>query len=432
MADAPFFTVVVATFNRGRHITLTIKSALEQTFTDFELLVVSDGATDDTLAQVPRDDPRVGCIGLPSNSGSQSAPNNVGVAAARGRYIAYLGHDDIWMPDHLEELARVIEDGCDVAVSGCAYHGPPGTDLVQITGLFEEPRDAARHFFPPSSFAHLRPLAAKVGGWKSPLAINAPVDADFLLAINAVGARFASTGNVTVHKFAAGHRYLSYLDQSSAEQCAMLSRISSGAVDRRYCAELVDQAKASGTFMKSAFPDYSAIQPGKLFKDNRSNKGIDRPKPVPLMRKVYVPQTTEPRALDWYAVEQTTESSAPYRWSGPSLRPKLLVPFTGDCNARITLHLSAHDPGKLIDEIRITFNGREADHRIYCNDPSVIYLEFVGRILLERPSAAELALPRSYCPAESGASADRRNLGVIMFGFTIAPISNCKSLGSFS
>ena len=54
MPDVPYFTIVVATFNRGRHIVPTIEAALEQTFTDFELLVVGDGLTDDTLDQVPR------------------------------------------------------------------------------------------------------------------------------------------------------------------------------------------------------------------------------------------------------------------------------------------------------------------------------------------------------------------------------------------
>ena len=119
MPHVPYFTIVVATFNRSRHIVPTIEAALEQTFTDFELLVVGDGLTDDTLDHVPRNDPRVGVIGLPWNSGSQARPNNVGIAAARGRYIAYLGHDDIWMPDHLAALVQLFEETeCDMAVSG--------------------------------------------------------------------------------------------------------------------------------------------------------------------------------------------------------------------------------------------------------------------------------------------------------------------------
>jgi len=180
MPDAPFFTIVVATFNRGRHIVPTIEAALGQTFTDFELLVVGDGVTDDTLDHVPRGDRRLRVIELATlSSGSQAKPNNAGIAAARGKYVAYLGHDDIWMPDHLAALAQVFEKtGCAVAVSGCAYHGPPGTDLLIITGLFRNSSAARRHFFPPSSFAHQLSLASQIGGWRTPQTTRAPVDAD--------------------------------------------------------------------------------------------------------------------------------------------------------------------------------------------------------------------------------------------------------------
>ena len=52
MSDGPFFTVVVATFDRGQHIIPTIESALGQTFKDFELLIIRDGAKDNVLERV--------------------------------------------------------------------------------------------------------------------------------------------------------------------------------------------------------------------------------------------------------------------------------------------------------------------------------------------------------------------------------------------
>jgi glycosyltransferase involved in cell wall biosynthesis len=102
MIGSPVFSIVVATYNRGRHIIPTIDSVLGQSFGNFELLVVGDGVADDTLEHVTRLDSRVGVISLPWNSGSQATPNNIGISAAKGEYIAYLGHDDLWMPDHLE------------------------------------------------------------------------------------------------------------------------------------------------------------------------------------------------------------------------------------------------------------------------------------------------------------------------------------------
>jgi glycosyltransferase involved in cell wall biosynthesis len=421
MPHVPYFTIVVATFNRSRHIVPTIEAALEQTFTDFELLVVGDGLTDDTLDHVPRNDPRVGVIGLPWNSGSQARPNNVGIAAARGRYIAYLGHDDIWMPDHLAALVQLFEETeCDMAVSGCAYHGPPGTDLIQITGLFEDPKEARRHFFPPTSLAHRRSLAVQIGGWRDPHTLTSPDDWDFLLRAADAGARFASTERVTAQKFAAGHRYLSYLDQSSSEQREMLTAIQSGAVDRQICAQYVERAKAAGTFMHDRDHDFAAFQPGHLFRMNRFNKGIERAASLPLTEELHILPSGEPRALDWYALEQSADGS-PFRRSGPSLRPRLLIPFTGDIEARITLHLLDDDP-KGIDRIRLTLNGDAIEHRTRRDPPDRVDLDLIGRLRLEKSSVLQLILPGSLCPAEIDGASDRRRLGVALLGFTVSPV----------
>jgi len=67
---------------------------------------------------------------LPQNTGSQSFPNNQGVHASWGSWIAYIGHDDIWAPDNLESMARMIaaDDKLDFVVGGCAYHGPEGSE----------------------------------------------------------------------------------------------------------------------------------------------------------------------------------------------------------------------------------------------------------------------------------------------------------------
>lgn len=422
MPDAPFFTVVVATFDRGPHIIPTIESLLGQTFTDFEVFVVGDGVTDDTFDHVPRHDPRVKTIDLPCHSGSQSAPNNAGIFAARGRYIAYLGHDDLWMPDHLNALAEVFAgSGCDVAVSGCAYHGPPGTTLVEITGLFENSLEARRHFFPPTSLSHRTSLAAEIGGWRNAAEIVAPVDCDFLLRAVDAGARFVSTGRVTAHKFAAGHRYLSALDPSSDEQRDILRDIRTGKIDDAVCAALVARAKASGTVMRMVYPDYALWKPGALYRHNRSNKGIDRAATRPLTEEVYVPQSPEPRALDWYPPDPNDKGNAPGRWSGPSLRPRLLIPFTGDAAAQITLHLASRDPAGIIDDIQITMNGQAIPQHTRRNRRDQIDLEFVGRLRTDKASVVQLILPRAFCPSESAGGLDQAQLGVLLRGMTIAP-----------
>ena len=104
---APDVSVVIATYNWSSVLRYAIETALAQTLKDIEVLVIAVTArTDDSPELVASfHDPRLIWHNLPSNTGSQSTPNNTGIAMARGRYIAYLSHDDLWMPHHLERLA---------------------------------------------------------------------------------------------------------------------------------------------------------------------------------------------------------------------------------------------------------------------------------------------------------------------------------------
>ena len=151
MSENPFFSIVLPTYARGDHIKPTIASVLNQTCGDFELIVVGDGCTDETEAAVRSfKAERTMWLNLPQNTGSQSFPNNHGVHASRGSWIAYIGHDDIWAPNHLESMARTIAAGdeLDFVVSGCAYHGPEGSEICCITGLFTTPEAPLENFFP--------------------------------------------------------------------------------------------------------------------------------------------------------------------------------------------------------------------------------------------------------------------------------------------
>src|SRR4029079_4037879 len=87
-----------------------IRSVLQSSFTDWELIVVGDGCTDDTEDTVRAfADPRIQFVTLPMNSGGQAAPNNAGLELARGRYIYFLNHDDQFFPDHLGQSVAFME-----------------------------------------------------------------------------------------------------------------------------------------------------------------------------------------------------------------------------------------------------------------------------------------------------------------------------------
>jgi glycosyltransferase involved in cell wall biosynthesis len=110
----PRFSVVIPTYNRADALQKTLSSVLAQTFSDFEVLVVDDGSTDDTKSIVDAfNDPRVTYLFI-SNSGGPATPRNVGMRAANAEWIAFLDSDDLWYPTKLETLANSISECADV------------------------------------------------------------------------------------------------------------------------------------------------------------------------------------------------------------------------------------------------------------------------------------------------------------------------------
>lgn len=105
----PRVTVLMTTYNGSPFIGASVASILAQTFADFELLIVDDGSTDDTIAAIERHtDPRLRLIRTPANAGIAAA-RNTGFAAATGTYIAALDHDDLAAPDRLAHQVAYLD-----------------------------------------------------------------------------------------------------------------------------------------------------------------------------------------------------------------------------------------------------------------------------------------------------------------------------------
>ena len=117
-AQTPTVSVVMATFNRSNLLPYSTASVRWQTFTDWELIIVDDGSTDDTaevVGKLTAEEPRIRYVRRDRPAGEQSLANNAGFAAARGRIIAYLNHDDLWFPDHLQgALTHMEKTGADL------------------------------------------------------------------------------------------------------------------------------------------------------------------------------------------------------------------------------------------------------------------------------------------------------------------------------
>ena len=107
-SDAVRFSIIIPTYNRAELVRRAIACALRQTHSSFELFVVDDGSTDNTVEVVRGIDPRVQVV--PLDHGGPSRARNRGVALASAEWIAFLDSDDLWHPDYLERMAHAISE----------------------------------------------------------------------------------------------------------------------------------------------------------------------------------------------------------------------------------------------------------------------------------------------------------------------------------
>lgn len=115
---APRVSVLTTLYNKGPFVEEAVQSILDNTFTDFELLVVDDASTDDGLERVRRfSDPRIRILASEVNTGRAAAANR-GYDSARGDYVAVLDADDIAHPERLAKQVAFMDAHPEVGVCG--------------------------------------------------------------------------------------------------------------------------------------------------------------------------------------------------------------------------------------------------------------------------------------------------------------------------
>jgi glycosyltransferase involved in cell wall biosynthesis len=137
IVHVPKISVIIPTCNRAHLIDGAIKSVLDQTFQDFELIVVDDGSKDNTeeiIKRFQQEDSRIRYIRHDLNKGGNAA-RNTGLRNAKGEYVAFLDSDDSWLPTKLEKQLFVFEHSHDPKLGfvycGASYFGDQGEHLKE-------------------------------------------------------------------------------------------------------------------------------------------------------------------------------------------------------------------------------------------------------------------------------------------------------------
>ncbi|HEX9945445.1 MAG TPA: glycosyltransferase [Thermoanaerobaculia bacterium] len=428
MSD-PRVTVVIATYNWSAALRFSIESVLRQRFRDFELLVIGDGCTDDSAEIVASfADPRVRWHNLPRNTGSQSGPNNAGLELARGEYVAYLGHDDLWHPTHLASLVEALDaTGADLAYAVAILYGPPGSGVRSVTGLTHPGNGGPMRFFPPSSAMHRRDLAARIGPWKDHRTIRMPHDYEFFLRAWEHRRSFALTHRVSVFKFTAAWRPDAYRIRSTGEQAEHLRRMESEPdfLER----ELLDvvAAYAAGRAVDVGTPPDAP--PGELVERTKAFKGVETELP---------PEARTDRlrfdfdqvlpGLEWHGVERDPRHGT-LQWSGPGTRSSLHLPLANDRDLEIELQVVHALAPDVLDSLRLAVNGEPvALERRAGESGANRFRGLIPAAALARsagPPRLTFEVGRTIAPVEiDPASGDRRRLGLAFNWIEVRPVKD--------
>ena len=128
----PKVSVIIPTYNRSYFIKDAVESVLNQTYQDFELIVIDDGSTDKTKEVLASYEDKLRYI-YQDNQG-RSAARNHGIKLARGEYIAFLDSDDIWFPDKLARQVPILESAPPDIILVHGYKYMVDNNLQPISG----------------------------------------------------------------------------------------------------------------------------------------------------------------------------------------------------------------------------------------------------------------------------------------------------------
>jgi glycosyltransferase involved in cell wall biosynthesis len=209
----PKFSILLPTHNRPDVLPFAIQSVLIQTAQDFELVVAGDGCTDETADIVKGfNDRRIIWLDLPKAPNFGYANRNIALSRTRGGYIAYIGDDDLWLPDHLELLRPYFQEpGVDLVYSRPLWVVPggmiaPGTFNLEHGPTLKRFLAKEQNGIPSGCVVHRRACFGKYGYWNDALPASGDWDMWARIIEGGGGKNFAYVGVPTCLHFRASWR----------------------------------------------------------------------------------------------------------------------------------------------------------------------------------------------------------------------------------
>ncbi len=207
---APLVTVVIATYNRPDLLRLTLEGLFSQSCSAWHAIIIGDhctASTGDMIAALRH--PNIRYINLPVRCGEQALPNSVGLMLANSEYVAFLNHDDLWLPDHLAHaIDSLAIHSADLFTARAAFAvSHPSSEGYSISEISPPDRTLPDAFMRPfylfepiSGWVLRRAAALRVGAFTPAMQLYRTPLEDWLLRAWRCGLAHVDGGLVTVLK----------------------------------------------------------------------------------------------------------------------------------------------------------------------------------------------------------------------------------------
>ncbi len=182
----PLVSIIMPTYNRAKIISNAINSVLNQTYTNFELIIVDDGSTDNTLSILENyDDDKIKIVNSILNKGASHA-RNLGLKASEGEYIFYLDSDNDWHPNYLKGMVGAFLElpDADAIYSGQYLFRNLNDNhpFAMRFGSFNKSLLKNCNYIDINCFAHKKEVYNQIGGFDE--CLQRYVDWDYILKID--------------------------------------------------------------------------------------------------------------------------------------------------------------------------------------------------------------------------------------------------------